>query len=233
MRDHRACHQLLGQQRLGPRLDQREGIQQPGLEVALGELEALEERRVGRVDQTQRVAAEERAVVAALAFDRLFEPLHPLGSLGEAFLHLLPRLGVVDAAQRLGEVRHEIGPGAVAGTIDRILGMQPGRHHLVEEFGDRVGFEERLVLDDENRDLAVRRNLEEPVGLLAEIDVGYVELDLFGAHQDHGALHPGSGERADQVVFLGHSVPPSGACGGPSRKIGRASLAVKTQAAGA
>ena len=115
----------------------------------------------------------------------------------------------------------------MAGTIDRILGVQPGRHHLVEKLGDRVGFEERLVADDEHRDLAVRRDLEEPVGFLAQIDVGYVELDLFGAHKDHGALHPGSGERADQVVFLGHSVPPWGTLGGPGSKIGRGSATVK------
>ena len=233
MGDHRACHQLLGQQRLGPRLDQREGIQQPGVEIPFDELEALEERRVGRVDQAQRVAVEVRPVVPALAPDRFFQPLHPLGRLGQTFLHRFAGPGVVDAAQRLGEVGHEVGPSAVPGPLDRVVRMEPRRHDLVEEFGDRVRFEERLVLDDQNRDLAVRRNLEEPVGLLSEIDVGYVELDLFGAHQDHGALHPGSGERADQVVFLGHSVPPSGACGGPPGKIGRAHLAVKTRAAGA
>ena len=88
----------------------------------------------------------------------------------------------------------------------RIFRVQTGRHRFVQKFGNGVGFEKDFLIDLEHGDFAVRRNLQEPVGFVPEINKCDLELDVFGAHGNHGALDPRSGERADQVVFDGHEI---------------------------
>jgi len=56
-----------------------------------------------------------------------------------------------EAASAQGrQIADEIGPGAVAGPLDRILGMAARRHDLVEIFGDGVRFEQRDLIDDQS-----------------------------------------------------------------------------------
>ena len=50
--------------------------------------------------------------------------------------------------------------------------------------------ERNLFIDFQHRHFTVRRNLQEPVGLVPKIDKCDLELDVFGAHCNHGALDP-------------------------------------------
>ena len=127
-------------QRLGPRLQPRVLLDQAVWLDAFEEHVALQERRIGGIDQGIFGAVEERA--AALLVERLFEPL-------ERLRRLLGRLvvvglggGVSRAGHRAGKGRHVVSPGTVDGALDRVLRMQPRLDRLIEILVDRVRLEQ-------------------------------------------------------------------------------------------
>ena len=82
--------------------------------------------------------------------------------------------------------------------------MQPRLDRFVQIFGNRIRFKEDLVIDLENRDLAMGRDFQEPIRLFAEIYVSNVEFNILSTQNNHGALDPRSSDRADQVIFGSH-----------------------------
>ena len=108
---------------------------------------------------------------------------------------LLPLLGVRGgySAEARGKYGNKVVPGAMPGTLERVFRMQPRRDLLVQVFGDRVRLEQGPPIHLQHRDFPVRRQLEEPIRLVAEIDVGDFKFHVLGAQDNHGALDPGSG----------------------------------------
>ena len=108
----------------------------PQTEPGLDERVALEEGRVGGVDEAELRAVEVGTVVVPLLGKRLLElgepparGLHPPGE-----RRIVPR--VVHGAEVGGEIRDEVGPGPVSRALVRVFGMQPRRDHLVEVLRD-------------------------------------------------------------------------------------------------
>ena len=109
-------------------------------------------------------------------------------------------LAVIHLPQQTGERGDVVSPCAMARAGQRVFRVQAGRYHLVQEFRYGIGFEKRYIVDEQYRDLAVRRDLEEPVWFVAQIDVSHFKIDGLRTHHNHGALDPGSSNRTDQVV---------------------------------
>ena len=108
---------------------------------------------------------------------------------------LLPLLEVShgNSAQARGKCGNKVVPGAMPGTLERVFRMQPRRDLLVQVLGDRVRLEQGPPVHLQHRDFPVRRQLEEPVRLVAQIDVGDFKVHVLGAQDNHGALYPRSG----------------------------------------
>jgi hypothetical protein len=56
------------------------------------------------------------------------------------------------------------------------------------------------VVDAQHRYLLVRRDGEEPVRPVVRVNVTELEIDLFLAQHDRGALHPRTGLEADEQI---------------------------------
>jgi len=94
------------------------------------------------------------------------------------------------------------------GARKRIVRMQRMRLGILEIFEDDGGFEHRLVADPEHRHLAERRNLQEPVGLVIEIDIDPFEWHALLGERNHCALHVRAELVADERKFIRHCTSP-------------------------
>ena len=183
-------------QRVAPRGELREFLDHAQRLQPVHEGVALQERRVGGIDQRELRPVEVGPVVAALR-ERLVELLEGLGHLGRARGELLFRIGIHRVRDRAGEGRHVVGPRAVARARDRILRMQPRLGGLLQVFGDGVRLEERLLaVDLQHRHLGMRRDGEKPRRAVVAVDVGDVVGDLLRLQHDRRALNPGAGLEA-------------------------------------
>lgn len=82
--------------------------------------------------------------------------------------------------------------------------MQRIRLGLFKIFENNGRFENHLVAHLQHRHLAQRRNLQEPVRLVVEIDVDPLERDAFLGKRNHRALNEGTEFMADELEFVGH-----------------------------
>ena len=76
--------------------------------------------------------------------------------------------------------------------------MQPLRLGLLKIFQNDRGFENRDVADLQHRCLAERRDCQEPIRLVDEIDVDALEGNALFRQRNHRALHIGTELVADQ-----------------------------------
>ena len=100
---------------------------------------ALQEGRIGRVDQGIVGAVEEGS--AALALQRLLEFLEGRWNLcrGLVVFGLARGVGVIGG--QINESRQIFDPRSVDGPLHWILWVKPRRYRLVQVFCDRTGFE--------------------------------------------------------------------------------------------
>lgn len=86
--------------------------------------------------------------------------------------------------------------------------MQRIRLGLFKIFENNGRFENHLVAHLQHRHLAQRRNLQEPVRLVVEIDVDALERNTLLGERDHRALNEGAKFVADELEFIGHWSSP-------------------------
>jgi hypothetical protein len=78
---------------------------------------------------------------------------------------------------------------------------------LLQIFQDDGRFENRVIADQEHRRLAERRDVQEPVRLMREIDIDALEGRTLFGERDHCALHIRAKLVADQFERGGHGSP--------------------------
>jgi hypothetical protein len=122
-----------------------------------------------------------------------------------------PERGFVGSRVEAGDIaqnrRSELDPGPMLGAAQRIARVQRLRFGFLEIFQDHRGLENRGVADHQNRRLAERRDFQEPVRLVRQIDIDPFERDALFGQRDHGALHIGAKLVADQSERCGQNHP--------------------------
>jgi hypothetical protein len=86
--------------------------------------------------------------------------------------------------------------------------MKGRRSDLVEVLENDRRLEEDRLPHLEGGNLPQRRDTQEPVGLVLQVDVDDVVLDPFFIQQDDRPLDVGSELEADQFEFFCHGQPP-------------------------
>ena len=144
-----------------PRIVKSDGTREPYNEDKLltGFLRALEKRPVdtdsveaaiGRIQYLLQGCGE-REIASRQLGQWVMDELRSLDQV--AYVRFA---SVYRSFEDVSEFRDEIGPGAMACTLDGIFRMEPWRDYLIEIFGDGIGFEQWLLVDHQNGHFAVR-----------------------------------------------------------------------------